>query len=61
VIYEWTPKAAKVENLKKSKIDNVIQNHKIFMEILDKNSIEYNTEISDLKTLEEISAKLIKE
>jgi hypothetical protein len=47
--------------LKKSKIDNVIQNHKIFMEILDKNSIEYNTEMSDLKILEEISAKLIKE
>jgi len=47
--------------LKKSKIDNVIQNQKIFIESLDINSIEYNTEISDLKTLEEISAKLIKE
>lgn len=47
--------------LKKSKIDNVIQNQKIFMEFLDRNSIEYNTEMSDLKILEKISAKLIKE
>jgi len=47
--------------LKKSKIDNVIQNQKIFIECLDKNSVEYNTESTDLKILEEISAKLIKE
>lgn len=47
--------------LSKTKIDNVIQNQKIFIESLDKNSIEHNTEMSDLKILEEISAKLIKE
>lgn len=47
--------------LKKSKVDNVIQKQKEFISFLDKNSIEYKTEIDELHKLENLRNKLIKE
>lgn len=47
--------------LKKSKVDNVIQKQKEFMEYLDKDSIEYRTEMDDLNKLEDLRNKLIKD
>lgn len=47
--------------LKKSKVDKVIEKQKQFIEFLDKDSIEYKTEIDDLKTLKDMSKKLIGE
>lgn len=50
--------------LKKSKVDKVIQKQKEFIEFLSENSmnsIEYRTEIDDLKELEDMSKKLIGE
>ncbi len=47
--------------LKPSKVDNVIQKQTKFLEFLDKDSIEYKTELDDLKTLKEMKNKLIKD
>jgi integrase len=47
--------------LKKSKVDNVIQKQKEFISFLDKNSIEYKTEVDELSKLENLRNKLIKE
>jgi hypothetical protein len=47
--------------LKKSKVDNVIQKQKEFMEYLNKDSIEYRTEMDDLNKLEDLRNKLIKD
>ena len=47
--------------LKKSKIDKVIKYQKEFINSLDKNSIEYRTELDELKKFEELRNKLIKD
>lgn len=47
--------------LKKSKIENTIKQQKKFLNYLDKNSIEYRTELTELDTLEKMKDKLIKE
>lgn len=47
--------------LKKSKVDKVIEKQKEFINFLDKDSIEYRTEVEELGTLEEMSKKLIGE
>ena len=38
--------------VKKSKLDNIIKEQKEFIEFLDKDSVEYRTEIADLRELE---------
>ena len=38
--------------IKKSKLDNVIDEQKEFIKLLDKDSIEYRTEVRDLEELE---------
>ena len=38
--------------IKKSKLDNVINKQKEFIKFLDKDSIEYRTEMRDLEELE---------
>jgi len=38
--------------IKKSKLDNVIKNQKEFIKFLDKDSVEYRTEVRDLEELE---------
>lgn len=47
--------------LKKSKINTVINKQKEFISSLDPDSIEYRTELKDLKTLEKLKSKLIKD
>ena len=38
--------------IKKSKLDNVIEKQKQFIKLLDKESVEYRTEVADLLELE---------
>jgi hypothetical protein len=47
--------------IKKSKVDNVIEKQKEFVSFLDKNSVEYRTELDELNKLENLRNKIIKE
>ncbi len=45
--------------IKKSKVDLIIKNQKEFIDTLDTQSIEYRTEVADLKILQEMKEKII--
>jgi len=47
--------------LKKTNLENTIRQQKAFLDCLNKDSIEYRTELDELKSLENIQKKLIKE
>lgn len=47
--------------LKKSKLEKTIEQQKKFLHLLNKNSIEYRTELEELKSLENIQNKIIKD
>lgn len=47
--------------IKKSKVDNVIEKQKEFVSFLNKNSVEYRTELDELNKLENLRNKIIKE